>query len=108
LQWGGLALGGLTQADVLASRAAAGETSRDTSVILLYLHGGPSHLETYDLKSDAPTEYRSLYQPIATNVPGMATSPTTCGAACRRSIRRCRRSSRTFSLAVPIGASWSS
>lgn len=71
LQWGGLALGGLTQADVLASRAAAGESSRDTSVILLYLHGGPSHLETYDLKPDAPTEYRSLYQPIATNVPGL-------------------------------------
>ncbi len=33
--------------------------------------GGPSHLETYDLKPDAPVEYRSVFRPIATRVPGM-------------------------------------
>ena len=71
LQAGALALSGLTLADVLAGRALAGESRRDTAVILLYLHGGPSQLETYDLKPDAPVEYRSLYHPIATNVPGM-------------------------------------
>jgi hypothetical protein len=43
----------------------------DTAVILLYLHGGPSQLETYDLKPDAPLEYRSVFQPIRTIVPGM-------------------------------------
>lgn len=71
LRAGWLALGGLTLADVLAAREAAGAAGRQTSVILLYLHGGPSHLETYDLKPEAPLEYRSIFRPIATNVPGM-------------------------------------
>lgn len=71
LKAGGLALGGLTLADVLAGRAAAGESARDTAVIVLYLHGGPSQLETYDLKPEAPSEYRSIFNPIGTNVPGM-------------------------------------
>lgn len=71
LQAGLLAMGGLTFADVLASRARAGQSSTDTSVILLYLLGGPSHLETYDLKPAAPIEYRSVFDPIRTNVPGL-------------------------------------
>jgi hypothetical protein len=67
LQVGALALGGASITDVLAAR-----TDRtDTSVILLYLHGGPSQLETYDLKPNAPVEYRSVFRPIPTNVPGM-------------------------------------
>ena len=40
-------------------------------MILLYLHGGASQLETYDLKPKAPSEYRSVFDPIPTNVPGM-------------------------------------
>ncbi|MEK6257390.1 MAG: DUF1501 domain-containing protein [Planctomycetota bacterium] len=71
LRAGALTLGGLTLADVLAGRAAAGTPQQDTSVILLYLHGGPSQLETYDLKPDAPIEYRSVFNPISTNVPGL-------------------------------------
>src|SRR5262245_55197825 len=71
LRAGSLALGGLGLADVLRGRAAAGESNRDTSVILLYMHGGPSQLETYDLKPAAPVEYRSVFSPIETNVPGM-------------------------------------
>ena len=71
LQIGTLALGGLDLTDILAGRAAAGQQSWDTSVILLYLHGGPSQLETYDLKPDAPTSYRSIFAPIPTNVAGM-------------------------------------
>ncbi len=71
LRLGSLALGGLSLTNVLAGRAAAGNVRRDTSVILLYLHGGPTQLETYDLKPNAPVEYRSIYQPIATNVAGM-------------------------------------
>ncbi|MBM3981719.1 MAG: DUF1501 domain-containing protein [Planctomycetes bacterium] len=70
LRAGALALGGVTLADVLAARAAK-PAARDTSVILLYLHGGPSHLETYDLKPDAPLAYRSVFNPIRTNVPGI-------------------------------------
>ena len=68
---GALALGGLTLADVLAVRAATGNQSADTSVIMLYQNGGASQLETYDLKPGAPTEYRSQFQPIATNVAGI-------------------------------------
>jgi uncharacterized protein (DUF1501 family) len=71
LRAGMLALGGMSLADVLAARAAAGTSAKDTSVILLYLHGGPSHLETYDLKPGAPAEYRSIFRPIPTNIPGM-------------------------------------
>lgn len=71
LQAGTLALGGLLLSDILAGRAAAGQASKDTAVILLYLHGGPSQLETYDLKPDAPIEYRSVFKPIPTRVPGM-------------------------------------
>ena len=52
-------------------RPVANEPTRDPSVILLYLHGGPSHLETYDLKPNAPTPYRSIFKPIPTNVPGI-------------------------------------
>lgn len=68
---GALALGGLTLPEVLSARAASGTARADTSVILLYLHGGPSQLETYDLKPAAPLEYRSVFAPIRTNVPGM-------------------------------------
>ncbi|MDB5313578.1 MAG: hypothetical protein JWO38_7780 [Gemmataceae bacterium] len=71
LRAGVLGLGGLTLPDLFARRAAAGELARDTSVILLYLHGGPSHLETYDLKPNAPTTHRSIFRPIPTTVPGM-------------------------------------
>jgi Protein of unknown function (DUF1501) len=71
LRVGGLTLGGLGLADVLAARAA-GEATRRTSLILVYCLGGPSHLETYDLKPDGPSEMRSVFRPIATSVPGMS------------------------------------
>ncbi|QDT79867.1 hypothetical protein Mal35_33360 [Gimesia maris] len=68
---GSLCLGGLSLSQLLALRSEAGQPRQDTSVILLFLHGGPSQLETYDLKPEAPSDYRSLFNPIATNVPGM-------------------------------------
>lgn len=71
LRIGSLALGGLALSDVLAARAAAGTVNSDTSTIFLYLHGGPSQLETYDLKPQAPIEYRSVFHPIPTNVSGI-------------------------------------
>jgi len=66
-----LALGAASYPQLLIARETAGATAPDTSVILFYMWGGPSHLETYDLKPEAPVEYRSLFRPIATNVPGM-------------------------------------
>src|SRR5262245_14323134 len=69
LRAGTLALGGLTLADLLAARGI--DTGPDTSVILFWMWGGPSHLETYDLKPDAPSEYRGPFRPIRTSVPGL-------------------------------------
>ena len=69
MQVGALALGGLILSDVLAARAVSGKSAADTSVIMLYQHGGASQLETYDLKAHAPSETRSQFQPIATRPP---------------------------------------
>jgi hypothetical protein len=71
LQTGGLALGGLALPRLLEARAASHSLNAETSVILLYLHGGPSQLETYDLKPEAPTSYRSVFAAIDTSVPGI-------------------------------------
>ena len=63
---------GLTLADVLRVRAAQ-EPRRTTnkSAIMIYLPGGPSHMDMWDLKPDAPKEFRGEFRPIATNVPGI-------------------------------------
>jgi hypothetical protein len=50
--------------------AEPGARRKDTAVIQLWLGGGPSHLDMYDLKPRAPAEYRGAFTPIATNVPG--------------------------------------
>src|SRR2546423_8889669 len=70
---------GLTLADMLRSNAAASliprsvtaTRARPKSAIMIYLPGGPSHLDMYDLKPDAPEEFRGEFRPIATNVPGV-------------------------------------
>jgi hypothetical protein len=54
-----------------ASHSAAAERGRSRAVILVALTGGPSHLDTLDLKPDAPAEIRGEFQPIATAVPGV-------------------------------------
>jgi hypothetical protein len=74
LETGSLALGGLGLGDLLRSRSdakAAGRVPADTSVILIWLQGGPSHMETYDLKPEAPIDYGGELRPIATSAPGM-------------------------------------
>jgi hypothetical protein len=54
-----------------AKEASAAKTgAKDTSVILIWLDGGPSHLDLYDMKPEAPAEYRGIWSPIRTNVPG--------------------------------------
>jgi hypothetical protein len=69
LQAGALGLGGLTLADTLRLRAQ-GNGRRPRSVIMIWLAGGPSHIDMYDLKPDAPIEYRGEFKPIKTKVPG--------------------------------------
>ena len=63
-----LSLPGLFQ---LRARATAAAPAPNTAVILVWLRGGLSHLETYDPKPDAPAEVRGLYGTIPTNVPGL-------------------------------------
>jgi len=69
---------GLTLADMLRVRslastnAPAGTTNK--SAIMIYLPGGPSHMDMYDLKPDAPQEYRGEFRPIQTNVTGVQIS----------------------------------
>jgi hypothetical protein len=67
---------GLTLSDVLRSEASAERRrgARARSVILVYLGGGLSHHDTFDMKPDAPAEVRGNYRPIATNVPGLQIS----------------------------------
>src|SRR5229473_8494922 len=45
-------------------------SAKNTAVILLWLDGGPGHMDLYDMKPDAPVEYRGLWKPIRTKVPG--------------------------------------
>ncbi len=74
LEAGSLLLGGISLSDLLRQRAeakTAGRPDPDTSVILIWLQGGPSHMETYDMKPEAPVEYGGLLKPINTAVPGM-------------------------------------
>jgi Protein of unknown function (DUF1501) len=73
LRAGALTLGGLALGDVLRLRAEAPApgTPRPKSVIMIHLSGGPSHLDLYDMKPGAPSEYRGEFRPIRTNVPGL-------------------------------------
>jgi hypothetical protein len=66
---------GLTLAGLLRQRAAAQGTTRSTkSAIMIYLPGGPSHMDMWDLKPEAPADYRGEFKPIATSVPGVQIS----------------------------------
>ena len=72
LKVGALATGGLTLADVMRAEAQGAPSSHaPKSIINIYLGGGPTHMDTFDLKPDAPAEFRGEFRPIATNVPGM-------------------------------------
>jgi hypothetical protein len=81
LRVGGLAFTGLTWPLWLRARAVAAGKSRGRdgfgkarACILVFTYGGPSHLDTWDLKPDAPAEVRGEFRPTATNVPGLAIS----------------------------------
>src|SRR5262245_14606247 len=71
LQIGGLALGGLTLADLLRAEDRAGIARSQKSIIMVYLSGGLAHQDTFDLKPGAPAEVRGEFRPIATSVPGI-------------------------------------
>lgn len=83
LRAGALTLAGLGLPGLYAGRAAASVTAsgapaagfgKAKSVILLFMWGGPSHLDTWDMKPDAPDSIRGSFHPIATSVPGIQIS----------------------------------
>jgi Protein of unknown function (DUF1501) len=75
LHAGSLAMLGLSLPQFLALKAeGAVRRERDVNCIMLFLLGGPSHLDTWDMKPDAPAEIRGPYRPIPTNVSGVRIS----------------------------------
>jgi hypothetical protein len=74
LKVGALGLGALTLPGLLRARSAAraaGKPTKNTSVVWLWLGGGPTHVETFDPKMSAPVEFRSTVGAVKTNVPGV-------------------------------------
>jgi len=74
LKVGSLGLAGLSLPQLLAARAQADTSTAkrsDTSVVWLWLGGGPTHVETFDPKLTAPREFRSITGEVATNLPGV-------------------------------------
>jgi len=74
LRIGSLALGGLTLPGLLAQRAHAATRNhlvKDKAVVLLFLQGGPSHIEFFDPKMTAPAEFRSVTGEVQTKLPGI-------------------------------------
>ena len=67
----GLSALGISDLMRLQGQGAAAGSGGGPSMIVVWLWGGPSHMETFDLKPDAPEQYRGLFKPIPTNVPGM-------------------------------------
>jgi hypothetical protein len=88
---GGLAVGGLSLADLLRADQRSASRSRGKSVIMVYLSGGLSHQDTFDLKPEAPEGIRGEFKPIATAVPGTEIGellPLTAGVVDRLAIVR--------------------
>jgi hypothetical protein len=76
LRVGSLALGGLSLPGLLETRARAadaglGAVLKDRAVVLLFLAGGPSHIETFDPRMDAPEGVRSVTGEVKTTIPGV-------------------------------------
>lgn len=74
LKLGGLAMGGLSLPQILQAEALSRVGKSAKSIIMIYMAGAPPHQDLFDLKMDAPLEYRGPYKPISTNVPGIQIS----------------------------------
>jgi len=71
IKMGALGIGGLTLAELLHAEDIAGIQNSNKAIINIHLGGGPSHQDMFDLKPDAPSEYRGEFNPIQTNVSGL-------------------------------------
>jgi hypothetical protein len=66
----GMAAVGLPELNRAKAASQPSLGNKGTSVILIWLDGGPGHMDMYDMKPDAPAEYRGIWNPIRTKVPG--------------------------------------
>src|SRR5262245_63780707 len=64
-------LAGLTLSELYRLRAGSAAAARRRALLVVWLHGGASHIETYDPKPLAPAEYRGPFRPTATAAPGL-------------------------------------
>ena len=71
LKLGSLALGGLALPDILRAESESGVRSSHKGIIMIFLPGGPSHQDTWEIKTEAPSEIRGEFKPISTRVPGI-------------------------------------
>ena len=71
LRIGALGMGGMTLPQLLRAEADWGVSASNKSVIMIYLPGGPSHLDLYDIKEDAPSHIRGEFHSVSTSVPGV-------------------------------------
>jgi hypothetical protein len=74
IQLGEAGMASFGLADVLRAKSSSTPVKNDHAAILIWLDGGPSHMDLYDLKPEAPAEYRGIWKPIRTNVPGIEIS----------------------------------
>ncbi len=102
LRVGALGLGGLNLPGLLASKADASASGvdyvRDKAVVLLYLSGGASHIETFNPNMEAPSPYRSMTGEVSTSLPGV-----TFGGTFTRLARHAHRMAVIRSFSHPIG-----
>jgi len=71
LKIGALGLGGLALPQLLQAESASGVRRSHKAIIMIFLPGGPSHQDMFDLKTDAPSEIRGEFKPISTKIPGI-------------------------------------
>lgn len=105
LRLGATASAGLGMSS-LAPAAVPSGTARVKSVIVLWLWGAPSHLDTFDPKPDAPAEYRGPFSPIATQTPGVYFSELFPQLAQRSDRLAVIRSMKTFDGSHPGAGTW--
>lgn len=71
LRFGSVAVASAALGPLASFGTAADRTANDPAVIFVWLPGGPPHQDTFDMKPDAPAEFRGAFKPIRTNVPGI-------------------------------------
>src|SRR5271170_4084107 len=71
LRIGGATLCGVNLLDLVKARAVGGTESKAKQMICVWMAGGPPHIDMFDMKPDAPEDYRGEFKPIQTNVNGL-------------------------------------